>query len=122
MASKNWWVVVWVVVIACLLVIAAYHAGKVAGKFAGENSAEFRLREKELAFQKEKEATRKAEFAKLLRIYEEEKRANEKRRRHEKMEELDKEAAKRLKESQDRQMALYMRAIEMLMQNRHPQF
>jgi len=59
-------------------------------------------REKELAFQKEKEETRKAEFNRLLRIHEEEKQAAEKRRREEKEEELYKEAAKLFKEEQDR--------------------
>ncbi len=75
---------------ACLLVVVAYQAWK----FAGENS-------EELAFQKEKEATRKAEFAKLQRIYEEEKQAEENRRREEKAEEREKEALKMLMESRD---------------------
>ena len=101
MTSKDWkWIV-----IACLLVIAAYRAGK----YHGESSAESRSRESELAFQKEKEETRKAEFAKLLRIQEEEKRAAVRRRTEEKIVES-------MDESADRQMSLLMKYLE-TMQN-----
>jgi len=93
----------WVLVsVAFLLVIAVYQAEK----FAGENS-------EELAFLKEKEATRKAEFAKLQKIYEEEKRAEEKRRREEKREESGKELFRSLEESSD---ARYRMLFEILMQ------
>jgi len=98
MTSKDWkWIA-----IACLLVIVAYQVGK----YHGENSAESRSRERELAFQKEKEETRKDEFAK-------EKQAMEKRRREAKAEERDKEAIKLMDESTDRQMALIMKYLEM---------
>ena len=108
MTSKDWkWIA-----IACLLVLVAYQAGK----YAGKNSAESRSRESELAFQKGKEATRKDEFAKLLRIQEEEKREAVKRRREAKAEERDKEAIKLMDESTDRQMALIMKYLE-TMQN-----
>ena len=101
MTSKDWkWIA-----IACLLVLVAYQVGK----YHGENSAESRSRERELAFQKEKEATRKSEFAKLLRIQEEEKRAALKRRREEKIVES-------MDESADRQMVLVMKYLE-TMQN-----
>lgn len=101
MALKNWkWIA-----IACLLLVVAYQTGK----YAGENSAESRSRESELAFKKEKEETRKAEFAKLLRIQEEEKREAVKRRREEKFVES-------MDESTDRQMALIMKYLE-TMQN-----
>ncbi len=67
MTTKDWkWIA-----IACLLVLVAYQVGK----YHGENSAESRSRERELAFQKEKEATRKDEFANK------EKQAMDKRRR-----------------------------------------
>lgn len=112
MTSKNWkWIA-----IACLLVIVAYQVGK----YHGENSTESRSRERELAFQKEKEATRKDEFAKLLRIHEEEKQAMEKRRREAKAEERDKEAIKRMDESSDRQMALVLQAMQNI--QRQPSF
>lgn len=105
--KKNWILVVFLA--ACLLVVVAYQAGKVAGENAGKNSAE-------LAFQKEKEATRKAEFVKLQRIHEEEKRAEEKRRREEKLEEREKEAVRMLMElknrQEDRQTALYRMLLE----------
>jgi len=97
MTSKDWkWIA-----IACLLVIVAYQVGK----YHGENSAESRSRERELAFQKEKEATRKDEFAK-------EKRAMEEHRREERIKELDKEAIKNMDESTDRQMAIVMKYFE----------
>ncbi len=108
MTSKDWkWIV-----IACLLVLVPYQVGK----YHGENSAESRSRERQLSFQKEKEETRKAEFAKLLRIQEEEKREAVKRRREAKAEERDKEAIKLIDESTDRQMALIMKYLE-TMQN-----
>ena len=101
MTSKDWkWIA-----IACLLVLVAYQVGK----YHGENSAESRSRERELAFQKEKEATRKDEFAK-------EKQAIEKRRREAKAEERDKEAIKRMDESWDRQTAILREYLE-TMQN-----
>jgi hypothetical protein len=71
MKLKNWWLVV----AACLLLILVYVSEYKARYKAEENAAtESKLREKELAFQKEKEATR-------LRIHEEEKQAEEDRRR-----------------------------------------
>jgi len=97
MKMKNWWFVV----AACLLLIVVYKAGYKAG----ENSAESKLREKEFAFQKQKEATR-------LRICEEEKRAKEKRRREEKSEEREKETVKMLMESRDRQSAIIMKTMK----------
>lgn len=100
MKMKKYLILV-VVSAVCLLVVVAYQAGK----FAGENS-------EELAFQKEKEATRKAEFAKLQRIYEEEKQAEEKRRREEKSEEREKETTKMLMESRDRQSAIIMKMMK----------
>ena len=58
MKTKNLSLVV--IVIACLLLIivypAGYKLGYKQGYKAGENSAESRVREKELTFQKEKEA------------------------------------------------------------------
>ena len=92
MASKNW---LWIV-IACLLVIAVYKVGK----FAGES--------KELAFQKEKEETRKAEFAKLLSLREQEKREAERRREQEKYKAEREKLTKELRESQERQNQISM--------------
>ena len=99
MTSKDWkWIA-----IACLLVLVAYQVGK----YHGENSAESRSRESELAFQKEKEETRKDEFAK-------EKQAMEKRRREERREARDIEALQSFTQSQDRQMALVLQAVQAL--------
>lgn len=101
MTSKDWkWIA-----IACLLVLVAYQAGK----YAGKNSAESRSRESELAFQKEKEATRKDEFAK-------EKQAMEKRRIEDAREARDLAAMQSFTQSQDRQMALAIQAMQALSQ------
>lgn len=108
MTSKDWkWIA-----IACLLVVVAYQAGK----YSGENSAQSRSRESELAFQKEKEATRKYEFSKLLRIQEEEKQAMEKRRIEDAREARDLAAMQSFTQSQDRQMALAIQAMQAISQ------
>jgi len=71
MSSRNWWVLI----AACLFVVAAYQVGR----RVGEHSAKIRFGEQELAFQKEKEAARKAELAKFVKMYEEEKQATERK-------------------------------------------
>lgn len=107
MKTKNLWLVV-----ACLLLIAVYvavyNAGHNAGYKAGENSAELKLREKELVFQKENEKTRKEEFDRLLRLYKEEK---EDERREKLMQELDSKIREDEKEAK--------RLIEKLLQERY---
>lgn len=92
------------IVIMCLVTIASYHIVKYT-------RAESQSRERQLAFQKEKEETRKAEFAKLLEIREKEKR-----------ESAEKEAMKSFIESQDRQMDLVMQAISNINQARNHVF
>jgi hypothetical protein len=108
MKVKTWQLLV----AALLLVVTSYQIGK----YAGENSAKSRVREQELSFQKEKEATRKAEFAKLLRMKEEQKRADEKRLEQAKIEEREMELAKFLMESKDRQHAILMKYLDTMRQ------
>ena len=67
MKVKNWRLFA-IVFSSIILVTVAYYVGKHVGK----NSAEIRLAEQELAFQKKKEATRIAEYKKEMKLREEE--------------------------------------------------
>jgi len=110
MKTKN----LWLAVAACLLLVAVYVAGYKTGYRpgykegykVGENSAESKLREKELAFQKEKEETRKAEYA-------EEKRAEEHRRKVEAYKEVLKQLAEAEEKDTDRMMALVLQYTQL---------
>jgi hypothetical protein len=99
---------IYLIVVAAILLLCVFNLYK---EDIFKSSAH-QAQEKELAFQKEKEETRKAEFAKLLRIHEEEKRAAEERRIEEEREKPYKEAAKLLKEEQERQDRLLALALQ----------
>ncbi|GEM_PF-5371669 len=95
MTAKKWWVVIALCTVFCIVFL----------------SAEFR---KERAFQEEKEATRKAEFTKLLRIHEEEKEADEKRRREDRQQQLFDQRLAIERESADRQTAIMLSMMQAL--------
>ena len=98
------------IVIVCLLIFASYHTFSYI-------RAESQSRDRELAFQKEKEKTRKAEFDRLLEIREKEERGLEELRRRERIEAREKEYIKQMNESSDRQMALIMEYMEAMSNN-----
>lgn len=105
------------IVLICFLIIVVAYVSYKAGKLAGENSIKIILAqaEKELVFQKKKEATREAEYKQLLKIYKEKKQAEEKRWREKQKAEFDREMAKLLKESMDRRTEIYMKLMETIM-------
>jgi len=101
MKSKMFWILV-VVLATCFLVgTLTYKAGYQAGK----NTAEYRMREKELDFKKEKERRRKIDLA-TLRTDRERQRVKEEREKLRQQEEESFRESQRLSsEHQTRQMA-----------------
>jgi len=99
-----------IVVVACFFVIVAYYVGR----RVGEHSVEIILREQDLVFQKEKETARKVEFAKLLRIYEEEKRAAEEYKRQQRLDKLNLDVMNMLNETEKRKADIIMKLMDYL--------
>jgi hypothetical protein len=103
------YVYILLLVAACFLLVSAYNIGYNAGENSGE-----------LAFQKEKEKTRKAEYANLMRSYEEAKQEEKTRWREAQEKALDERMLKLWSESKDREAAINIKLLELMSQK--PQY